>query len=222
MSQATESVAEILLPPRPGEGDAVDEMLAGIAAPPQTRRWVLTGLLTGVALMSFALAFQLKDDARYAMASGTPRMLGAGRTVDAAALREAGNQYVSLQASPSMAGAVQYSRWLFPGEHLVFPVAGREGEALYVQVSADRAEAMSRGEFAGRLVPFEGAGGRYAPVGRYLHDRLGAPVQGRTWLVVDGAAPRNMMWAPPVVLLLLALGLSDVTVLVSLLRRRAS
>jgi len=219
MTKATALYDEDLLaPPAPDAGDVVDEMLVGLDAPPRTRRRVLSVLLAGIAVVSLALAWQFKDDAVYAMGGGAPASLGDGRVVSSAELSAHNNRYVTLRASPSMAGAVTYSRWIFPGEHLVFPVAGREGEAVYVQVSQEGAEAMARGEFQGRLVPFEGAGGRYAPVGHFLRARLGAPVQGTTWLLVDGASPRAMRWAPLVASLLLALALSDLGLLARLLR----
>ncbi len=218
MTKATVLYDDVPAPPLPDAGDVVDEMLVGLDAPPRARRRVLSVLLGGIAVVSLALGWQFKDDAVYAMRGGSPHSLGDGRVVSSAELAAHANGYVTLQASPSMAGAVTYSRWIFPGEHLVFPVAGREGEAVYVQVSQDGAAALSRGEFQGRLIPFEGAGGRYAPVGNYLRTRLGAPVQGATWLLVDGATPQAMRWAPLVASLLLALALSDLGLLLRLLR----
>jgi len=217
MTNAATTTHDIPAPPAPGTEELIDEMLVGLPAPPRTRRRVLSVLLSGIAVASLFLAYQLKDDALYALSAGTPMALGDGRTATPA---EAGlNRYVSLSASPSMAGAVQYSRWLLPGEHVVFPIAGRAGEApMYLQVSRESAEAMTRGEFQGRLIRFAGAGGRYAGVGRFLHDRMGVGVNGDTWLVVDGASPRSVMWAPIVATLLLALALSDVALLARLLR----
>jgi len=218
MTKATALYDDIPAPPPLGVDDAVDEMLVGLDAPPRARRRVLAVLLGGIAVVSLALAGQFKDDAVYALRGGAARSLGDGRVVSSAELAAHGNGYVTLRATPSMAGAVTYSRWLFPGEHLVFPVAGREGEAVYVQVSQDGAAAMARGEFQGRLIPFDGAGGRYAPVGRYLHGQLRAPVRGNTWLLVDGATPQALRWAPLVASLLLALAVSDLALLVRLLR----
>lgn len=216
MSNAATTAHDIPAPPAPGMEDSIDEMLVGLPAPPRARRRVLSALLSGIAVASLFLAWQLKDDALYALSSGAPMALGDGRTATPA---EAGlNRYVSVSAAPSMAGAVQYSRWLLPGEHVVFPVAGRSGAPMYVQVSRESAEAMTRGEFQGRLIRFGGAGGRYAGVGRYLHDRMGVGVSGDTWLVVDGATPRSVMWAPLIATLLLALALSDVALLARLLR----
>ena len=129
------------------------------------------------------------------------------------------NRYVTLRATPSMAGAVSYSRPLFPGQHLVFPVAGREGHpAIYVQVSQEGLEALRRGEFQGRLIPFRAAGGRYAGVGNYVRSHLDGAVHGGTWLLVDGATPRAMMWAPFLVTFLVALALTDLALLGRLLR----
>ncbi len=215
-SSTATTLDDIPAPPRPGEADALDEVLVGLPAPPRARRRVLAVLLTAIPVASLFLASQMIDDVGYAMASATPTALDDGRTADPASVGL--NQYVTLRASPSMAGAVTYSRLLWPGEHLVFPVAGREGAAIYVQVSQDGAQAMSRGEFQGRLTRFGGSGGRYAGVSRYLHDSLHAPVQGDTWLLVDGATPRRHLWAPLVATLLLAIALSDLGLLRRLFR----
>lgn len=217
MSNVTATTHEIPAPPEPGAAETVDELLAGLPAPPQARRRVLTVLLSAISVASLFLAVQFKDDAVYAMASSTPVELGEGLTANPASV--GANRYVTLRARPSMAGAVTYSRWMFPGQHLVFPVAGREGAApLYVQVSQENADAMTRGEFQGRLVPFRAAGGRYAQVGRYLHNTFDRQVDGDTWLLVDGATPRSTAWGPLVASLLVALALSDLLLLARLLR----
>lgn len=217
MSNATAATHDIPAPPPPGTADVVDEMLTGLDAPPQARRRVLTGLLSAISVASLFLAVQFKDDLQYAMASAAPTDLGEG--ISASPTAADGNHFVTLRARPSMAGAVAYSRVLLPGQHMVFPVAGREGQApLYVQVSDDHREALTRGEFQGRLIPFNAAGGRYARVGSFVREKFDRRVSGATWLLVDGATPRSVMWAPFVVTLLLALALSDVLLMVRLLR----
>lgn len=207
---------EIPAPPPPGTADTVDELLTGLPAPPRARRRVLTALLTAIPVASLFLAWQLRDDVMYAMSSSTAVSLGDGRTADPGPVGL--NRLVTVQATPRMAGAVTYARVMLPGESLVFPIAGREGEPIYVQVSRDGAEAMARGEFQGRLIRFGGAGGRYAAVGNFLHRALQAPVHGSTWLLVDGDTPRAMMWAPLVASLLVAMALSDLMFLRRLLR----
>lgn len=211
---------DIPAPPRPGEADALDEVLVGLPAPPRARRRVLAVLLTVIPAAALFLAGQMLDDVRYSMAPATAVALGDGRTADPAS---AGlNSYVTLRASPSMAGAVTYSRLLWPGEHLVFPVAGRDGQPIYVQVSQDSSFNMARGEFQGRLTRFGGSGGRYAGVGNYLHGNLGARVHGDTWLLVDGATPRRHLWAPLVATLLLAIAITDLGLLRRLFRSSRS
>ncbi|MDB4930280.1 MAG: hypothetical protein JWM10_2764 [Myxococcaceae bacterium] len=216
MNTAT-TVDDIPAPPAPGQADALDEVLVGLPTPPRARRRVLAVLLTVIPVAALFLASQMIDDVRYAMAPTSAVSLGDGRTADPASV--GANHYVTLRASPSMAGAVTYSRLLWPGEHLVFPVAGRDGAPIYVQVSQDGAQAMARGEFRGRLMRFAGGGGRYAGVGQYLHDTLRAPVRPGTWLLVDGATPRGNAWAPLLVTLLLAIALSDLDLLRRLFRR---
>ena len=198
--------------------ELIDEVLVGLPAPPRTRRRILAVLLTGISVAALFLTFQLRDDLLYALARPTVTSLGDGRTADPALL--GANRFVTVRATPSMAGAVVYSRPLYPGEYLVFPVAGREASSpLYVQVSQDSAaQALAQGEFSGRLVRFDAAGGRYARVGRYLHDVLGAPVRSNSWLLVDDTPPRALLWAPVLVSLLLALALSDLFLLGRLFR----
>lgn len=217
MTNAASTSFEIPAPPEPGTADVIDEMLVGLPAPPRVRRRVLGALLGAVSVVALGLSTQFIDDVAYAFSSTTPVALGDGRTAPVTA--DLANRYVSVHAAPSLAGAVSYSRWMFPGEHVVFPVAGREGEPLYVQVSAGQREAMERGEFHGRLTRFNAAGGRYANVGRYLHDTLRAPVSGQTWLLVEGDSPRSLFWAPVVTSLLVALALADLALLRSLFRR---
>jgi hypothetical protein len=219
MSNTITHADEVPAPPPPGTADVVDEMLADLPAPPRARRRVLGALLTAVSAMSLFLAVQFRDDLSYAMASAQPVDLGEGVSAQPAAVGP--NRLVTLRAAPSMAGAVNYSRWLVPGQHLVFPVAGREGrDGVYVQVSqdADGVAAMRRGEFQGRLIPFRAAGGRYAGVGSYLRGHLDGRVSGDTWLLVDGATPRSVLWAPFLVTFLAALSLSNLALLGRLLR----
>lgn len=127
MSNATAATHDIPAPPPPGTADVVDEMLTGLDAPPQARRRVLTILLSAISVASLLLAVQFKDDLRYAMASASATDLGEGITATPTAADA--NHLVTLRARPSMAGAVTYSRVLLPGQHMVFPVAGREGQS---------------------------------------------------------------------------------------------
>jgi hypothetical protein len=199
-------------PPAPGTADAIDEALVGLPAPPRVRTRVLGVLLTAISALSLFLAWQLRDDVRYAFAPSTVIELSDGRT---AAVGHLGpNRLVRIHATPQMAGAVRYTRPIFPGEHTVFPVAGRAGDALYVQTDGD----VAQGEFVGRLIPFAGAGGRYARVGHFIRDEFSAAVTGQTWLIVDGATPRTLWWAPVVASFLIALALSDLFLLFRLFR----
>lgn len=213
MSDAITDTEALPAPPPPGAADALDEALAGLPAPPRVRTRVLGGLLTAISVTSVFLAWQLRDDVKYAFASSTPVELGDGRTADVAHLGP--NRLVRVRAAPQMAGAVQYSRLLYPGEYTVFPIAGRTGEPLYVQVDGT---APTAGGFTGRLIQFGGAGGRYRRVGSFLSRELNAPVSNSTYLIVDGATPRSVWWAPLLASFLLALAVSDMLLLYRLLR----
>jgi hypothetical protein len=218
MANAVTDTQGVLPQAPPTTEELIDEVLVGLPAPPRTRRRLLAVLLTGVSLAALFLAFQLREDVLYALARPSATSLGDGRTADPA--MAGANRFVTVHVTPSMAGAVVYSRPLYPGEYLVFPVAGRDAASpLYVQVAQDAAaQALAQGDFSGRLIRFDAAGGRYARVGRYLHDALGAPVRGTTWLLVDDTPPRSLLWAPILVSLLVALALSDLLLLGRLLR----
>lgn len=216
MSNTASAPFEIPAPPEPGTAEVIDDLLVGLPAPPRARRRVLSLLLTAVSLCSLALATQFLDDTLYAFSSSTPIALGDGRT--ASLTQDLSNRYVTLHAVPSLAGAVTYSRWLFPGEHLVFPVAGRDGEPVYIQLSSSQRQALVHGDFHGRLVHFDSAGGRYTNVGRYLHNTLRAPVTPHTWLFIEDTAPQNLLWAPLTACFLIALSLTNLFLLRRLLR----
>jgi hypothetical protein len=213
MADVITRVDELPAPPAPGLDDAVDDALVGLPAPPRARVRVLGALLVAVSVAASFLAWQLRDDVQFAFSSASPIELGDGRTVDVSQL--APNRMVHIHAAPEMAGAVRYTRPLFPGEHVVFPIAGRVAAPLFIQVDGTQ---VSPGDFVGRIIPFNGAGGRYARVGRFLSDDLGENVHANTYLIVDGVAPRNMMWAVGLMAFLLALAVTDLLFLARLLR----
>ncbi len=215
MNAKTANPEDILPPPPPAPdlGDAIDEALVGLPAPPRTRVRVLGALLGAISIASAGLAWQLRDDVRFAFTAPHAVELGDARTADLTGL--APNQLVHLRASPEMAGAVRYVRPLYPGEHLVFPVAGRATAPLYIQVDGTT---VAPGDFTGRLIPFSGAGGRYARVGSYLQHNLGASVTANSYVIVTNVTPRSLWWAPALAAFLLALALSDLLFLGRLLR----
>lgn len=213
MSDTVSNTDVLPPPPMPGAADTLDEVLVGLPAPPRVRAGVLGALLVAISFTAVFLAWQLWDDVQFAFASAVPMELGDGRTAEVKHLKP--NRMVRVRAAPQMAGAVRYHRLFIPGEHVVFPVAGRTGEPLYIQVDG---ASVTSGEFTGRLIPFGGAGGRYARVGNFLARELGAPVTGGTYLIVDGVTPRSFWWAPLLVSFLLALAVSDLLLLYRLLR----
>jgi hypothetical protein len=202
------------VPPPSAPDEELDAELAALPAPPVARVRLLGALLGAISLASVGLAYQLRDDVAFAFAPATPVVLGDART--AAIPSALSNHVVTLRVAPQMAGAVRYTRPIAPGEALVFPVAGREGASVYVQMDA---RALHAGEVTGRLVPFSGAGGRYAQVGRFLRDEMSGRVSGDTFLLVADAAPRQYLWAPAVASLLLALALFDLGLIARLFRR---
>ncbi|MDP3274855.1 MAG: hypothetical protein Q8Q09_06625 [Deltaproteobacteria bacterium] len=202
-------------PPSPSPQDPeLDQELLSLPAPPRARVRVLGALLGAISLVSVALAGQLADDTRFAFASSTPTMVGDARVAELPS--SLANHVVRLQVTPQMAGAVRYFRPATGGDYLVYPVAGRAGEAVYVQVAGD---AVRAGEITGRLVAFDGAGGRYARVGSFLREQLGGRVHGNTFLLVADATPAQYLWAPVVMSFLLALALMDLGLIARLFRK---
>lgn len=213
MSTALTNNATAPTPP-PAQDPELDAELAALPAPPQTRVRVLGALLGAISLVSVGLAWQLRDDVAFAFSPADPVALGDART--AAVPAALANRTVSMTVTPQMAGAVRYTRPLTNGDYLVFPVAGRAGESLYVQV--DGAE-VHAGQVTGRLVPFSGAGGRYGRVGRFLRDEMNGRVSGRTMLLVSNARPAQYLWAPAAASFLLALALFDLVLIGRLFKR---
>jgi hypothetical protein len=199
--------------PPPSDSD-LDSELAALPAPPRTRVRVLGALLGAISLVSVGLAAQLRDDVAFAFAPAAPVVLGDAAT--AAVPSALANRMVTFRVTPQMAGAVRYTRPLTMGDYLVFPVAGRAGEAIYVQVDG---AAVHAGQVTGRLVPFSGAGGRYNRVGRFLRDEMSGRVSGQTMLLVSDARPSQYLWAPALASFLLALALFDLVMLARLFRR---
>lgn len=199
--------------PSPSDGD-LDNELAALPAPPQTRVRVLGALLTAISAASIGLAVQLRDDVSFALSSSTPIAMGDART---AAFSEAfANRMVSIEVTPQLAGGVRYSR-LVGSEYLVFPAAGRSGEAVYVQVASD---AVHAGQITGRLIPFSGAGGRYSRVGSFLRSEMQGSVSGSTFLLIADATPAQYLWAPVVASILIALALTDAGLMIRLFRKK--
>lgn len=209
------TLANTSAPTPPSGPDAeLDRELADLPAPPQTRVRVLGALLGAISLVSVALSYQLRDDVAYAFSPAAPVVLGDATT--ATLPSTLANRTVTVRVTPQMAGAVRYTRPLTGGHYLVFPVAGRAGEALYVQVDNNEARA---GELTGRLVPFGGAGGRYNRVGRFLHDEMSGRVSGNTMLLISDARPSQYLWAPIAASFLMALALFDLVFIARLFKR---
>jgi hypothetical protein len=200
--------------PPPAPDAELDQELAALPAPPQTRVRVLGALLGAISLVSVALAYQLRDDVSYAFSPAAPVVLGDATTAPISSALA--NRTVTVRVTPQMAGAVRYTRPITTGDYVVFPVAGRAGEALYVQVDGSEVHA---GEVTGRLVPFSGAGGRYGRVGRFLRDEMSGRVSPNTMLLVSDAKPAQYLWAPVIASFLLALALFDLVFIARLFKR---
>lgn len=199
--------------------DAIDDVLVGLPAPPRARVRVLAVLLACMAVVSLALAARFRDDLAYAFTGQEALVAGDARTAE---LRpDLRNHFVEVAGvAPSMAGAVRYTRPLDAETRVVYPVAGRDGAMLFVD--APERDGLT-GTFHGRLIRFEDAGGRYARIGRYLAGVMRQPVDGRTYLLVAHRTPDSYLWELVPFVLMLALALTDLTLLARLvpaLRRR--
>jgi hypothetical protein len=116
--------------------------------------------------------------------------LGDVAELDPATLR--GNTTVRVRGTPMLGRSVRYRRVLTGESRVVFPLAGQR--TVYVQTENTPA-AIGRGEFAGRIVTFNQLGGRFDAVERELHDRLGLPVSGESFLILADRGPGGSFWA---------------------------
>lgn len=170
--------------------EAVDPELLALPAPPKGKRTATLVLMAFVVVVALGLAFSVRHDLAYFFSNPETIDLGDARALDASRLE--GNTQVSIQGTPNMGRAVRYRRVLTGSRYIVFPLAGQR--TVYVQVE-DRAGALGRGDFSGRLVKFSQLGGRMGTVSDYLADTMDLPVSGESYLLLADETPASYTWS---------------------------
>jgi hypothetical protein len=150
-------------------------------------------LLTSIA--AGLLAWSLRSEADYALASGSPREMG---DLKALSLEPSiANTYVRGGALLGTQGAIRYGRAAEGDTFRLAPVIGHD--KLWVEIRVPEGFEGPRfippTQFAGRLVPFNRAGLRHASLRGAVSDKTQVTVPADAWILVDSSSPRASRWA---------------------------
>jgi hypothetical protein len=170
--------------------------------------------------VSLAMAVLLGGEVRYAWAGGAPDEVGdLTRLEPTVALS---NRYVRATGLLSMAGAIRYERPLEGDSFRLAPVAGNPRIWVEIRVpeGMEGPKFVPPTSYAGRLVPFRGAGLRHVGLAASVRRLGGGEVPEGAWLLVDGASPRASRWAVALALVFGGFAAWNVTGLVRLVRPR--
>lgn len=180
--------------PRPGAFEPDPELIA-LPAPPKRERALTVALMVMTALAALVVAWTLRGEASYALASGEPTDVGDLALFAAGAPRE--NSYVRGVGNLASTGAIKYGRAAEGDSFRLAPIAGNE--RLWVEIRVPEGFEGPRfippSSFAGRLVPFDRSGLRHASLASAVEKRTGAMVPEGSWILVDGTSPRASRWA---------------------------
>ena len=207
-----DDTAPTQLPPGQGspgapvlEPEALDPELIAIHAPPQAQRVAALTIMAAAVVAAMALLVSLRGDMAYAFSRGQPLDLGHVREVEPSTLTS--NTFVRLAGTPTVGHSIGFTRGL--GTHYrVFPLAGQR--TIYVQVQDNGGESFVRGEYSGRLVTFDGMGGRYAELSRVMSREAELPVSGESFVLLADEPPGAYTWTLFVALVCVAFVLLDV------------
>lgn len=179
----------------PLQASEPDPELLALPAPPKRERALTIALLLLTAIAAGLLAWSLRSEADYALASGTPRELGElkGLALDPSLA----NTYVRGGALLGTQGAIRYGRAAEGDTFRLAPVVGNE--KLWVEIRVPEGFEGPRfippTQFAGRLVPFQRAGLRHASLRGAVADKTQVAVPPDAWVLVDSSSPRASRWA---------------------------
>jgi hypothetical protein len=180
--------------PRPGAFEPDPELLA-LPAPPKRERALTVALMATTALAAVVVAWTLRGEASYALASGEPRDVGDLALFAAGAPHE--NSYVRGVGNLASTGAIKYGRAAEGDSFRLAPIAGNE--RIWVEIRVPEGFEGPRfippSSFAGRLVPFDRSGLRHASLASAVEEQTGSKVPEGSWILVDGTSPRASRWA---------------------------
>ncbi|MDB4976128.1 MAG: hypothetical protein JWN48_4469 [Myxococcaceae bacterium] len=207
-----DDTAPTQLPPRqvpPGapvlEPDALDPELLAINAPPQVQRVAALTIMAAAVVCAMALLISLRSDMTYVFSRTQPTDLGQVREIEPSTL--VANSYVRIRGMPTVGHAIGFTRG-FGTRYRVFPLAGQR--TVYVQIEDTGGESFVRTEYSGRLVTFDGMGGRYAELARVMGRDAKLPVSSESFVLLADEPPSAYTWTLFVALVCAAFVLLDV------------
>lgn len=168
-----------------------------------------------------ALAYALRWDLRYAMASHAAVDLGANPS--AAQLDGASHALVSIDGVPGGVGAVDYRRPLGDSMYRLAPLVDHPDVFVELRLpdGVDPTRFIPPTTVRGRLVPMDEGGARFASARSLIAQATGRPPPARAWILQEGAEPS---WASAgailAVLALLLAAVQVVTLVTPTVRRR--
>ena len=172
-----------------------DPELLALPAPPKRERALTIALMVLTSIAAGLLAWSLRSEASYALASGAPRDMG---ELSKLGLDPSmGNSYVRGGALLGTQGAIRYGRAAEGDTFRLAPVIGND--KLWVEIRVPEGFEGPRfippTQFAGRLVPFSRAGLRHASLRGAVVDKTEVQIPADGWILVDSSSPRASRWA---------------------------
>ncbi len=180
--------------PRTGAFEPDPELLA-LPAPPKRERALTVALMAMTAVAALVVAWTLRGEATYALASGEPMDVGDLALFSPGSPHE--NRYVRGVGNLGSTGAIKYGRAAEGDSFRLAPIAGNDKVWVEIRVPEgfEGPRFIPPSSFAGRLVPFDRSGLRHASLAGAAEERTGATVPEGSWILVDGTSPRASRWA---------------------------
>jgi hypothetical protein len=175
--------------------DELDPELMALPPPPRAEQRRTLALLVLVAMTASAMAFSLRGEAAYALASTEEVDAGDLYAADAAKLTD--NTFVRAHGALGGALAVRFERPFQGDTYRVSPVMGRRDLWVEVRVpsGAEGARYVPPTSFSGRLVRWDASGLRYRGLARAVESLTGEAIPSDARLLVDGESPGRARWA---------------------------
>lgn len=198
--------------------DDADPELVALPAPPRRERTVSLVLMAITAVVAALMAWALRGEVAYALASSEPADLGSFTGVSPGP--DLANAFVRGTALLGTTGAIRYERPLESDSFRLAPVAANPH--VWVEMRVPEGNEGPRfvppTTFVGRLVPLASAGLRHRGIAASIRALTGVEVPKDAWLLVDGAAPASSRWAIPLAALFAFFAAWNVAQLVRLAR----
>lgn len=180
-----------------------DPDLEALPEPRRPGRRLTLVTMSVTLVLSLVMAFALRGQAAYALASGSPDDVG--YLTDVQLSPALANHYVRGEALLASDSAVRYSRPLENDSYRLAHVAGNERIWVEVRVpdGLEGPHFVPPSSFVGRLVPIEQSGLSHNDLDRAV-TASGGTMPKDAWLLMDGHAPQGSRWAIGLILLFIA------------------